>query len=157
MSEADQPEAAKRRPTPDDLPDLMFHIAEGKSLRAACRELGLDPPSTHTWLDNDEDRRQQYARAREQRAEFHAEQGLAIGLAAATGREIEIDGEMTSVDVAGARVALDAIKWSTARMSPKTAPAQKVAITHAFNGTDEDLNERLAQLTTVDDEASAEG
>ncbi|WP_236627758.1 hypothetical protein, partial [Caulobacter sp. B11] len=61
------------------------------SLRKACRRLGLDPPSTHTWLEDDRDRRQQYARAREQRAEIYAEKGLTIGLAAATGK-LKADG-----------------------------------------------------------------
>lgn len=151
----DAAEGGKRRPEQDDLADLLFHIAEGKSLRAACRELGLDPPSTHTWLDADDERRQQYARARDQRAEFHAEQGLAIGYAAATGQKIEVNGEEVSVDAAGARVALDAIKWSTARMSPKSAPVQKVAINHSFNGSDEELDDRIGQLLEGDGETSS--
>lgn len=147
----------KRRPVEEDLEDLLFRIAEGSSLRSACRELGLDPPSTHSWLDADDDRRQQYARAREQRAEFHAEQGLAIGYAAATGQEVEINGEKVTIDAGGARVALDAIKWTTARMSPKTAPVQKVAINHTFNGTDEELDARIEQLLGDDGETSAKG
>ncbi len=150
-------EEGKRRPVDDDLAELLFLITEGKSLRAACRELGLDPPSTHVWLEADDSRRQQYARARELRGEFHAEQGLAIGYAAATGQKVEINGEEVSVDAAGARVALDAIKWSTARMSPKTAPVQKVAISHSFPGTDEELDNRIGQLLEGDGETSSPG
>jgi hypothetical protein len=157
MSETSE---GKRRPTNDDLAELIFLIAEGKSLRASCVLLGLDPPSTHTWLDTDDDRRQQYARAREMRAEVQAELGFEIGVAAATGRAIEIDGEMTKVDPTGARVALDAIKWSTARMAPKTAPTKKVSINHTFEGSDEDLDAEIARLSDEldegDDEAPAE-
>lgn len=154
---SDAAEAGKRRPVDEDLPEILFLVAEGKSLRAACREIGLDPPSTHTWLDADDTRRQQYARARDQRADFHAEQGLAIGYAAATGKKIEVNGEEVSVDAAGARVALDAIKWSTARMSPKSAPTKKMSITHTFDGSDDELDEEIERLMGGDDEAPAEG
>jgi hypothetical protein len=58
--------------------------------------------------------RRQYALAREIRAEFHVEQALQLGLAAALGRKI--DGH--SVDAAGARVALNAIRWHSANMDP---------------------------------------
>jgi hypothetical protein len=137
----------KRRPTADDLADLMFLVSEGKSLRAACRELGLDPPSTHTWLDEDDGRRQQYARARELRAEVHAERGLEIGLAAATGVAVEIDGEKHTIDPQGARTALDAIKWATARMSPKTAPTTKIDLTSRTRAmTDEEIAAELAEM-----------
>ena len=147
----------KRRPTDDDLPDLMLAIAEGKSLRAACFEYGLDPPSTHTWLDQDEGRRQQYARARECRAEVHAENGLAIGYAAATGQKVEINGRESTIDAAGARTALDAIKWATARMAPKSAPVQRHA--HTFEHlTEDEIDGEIAALAAVsDDEAADEG
>lgn len=147
----------KRRPTDDDLAPLLFRIAEGESLRAACREQGLDPPSTHTWLDQDEGRRQQYARARELRAEVHAENGLAIGYAAASGREIDVDGVVAKIDPTGARVALDAIKWATARMAPKTAPVQRHS--HAFEHlTDDEIDGEIAALSaTAYDEEPDEG
>lgn len=151
------PKSGSRRPKEDDLPELLFLMSEGKSLRAACRDLGLDPPSTHVWLDSDEDRRQQYARARALRSDFYEDKGLEIGLAAASGQEIEINGEMVTVDPNGARVALDAIKWSTARMNPKGAPVQKLAISHTFPGSDEDLDRAIAELTEGADEDPAEG
>lgn len=135
--------SAKRRPQDDDLAPLMDLVSEGKSLRAACRELGLDPPSTHTWIDQDEGRRQQYARAKEQRAEVHQEQMIAVGYAAATGQKVDLDGKQHAVDPAGARVLLEALKWSTARMAPKTAPVQRF-----------DITSRTRQMT--DDEIAAE-
>lgn len=132
-------DASKRRPEPADLEGILYRIADGESLRAACRALGLDPPSVHHWLDEDEGRRQQYARAREQRAEVLAEQALNLGMAAATGQQV--NGRTIKPD--GARVAIDAIKWATARMAPKTAPVQRVS--HSFEDlTDEELDARIA-------------
>lgn len=142
-------EDGKRRPADSDLSTLLFSIAEGKSLRAACRDIGLDPPSTHTWLDQDDSRRQQYARAREMRAEVHAENGLAIGYAAATGQEVEVEGVRTKIDPTGARTALDAIKWATARMSPKTAPVQRHSLTFEHLSDDE-LDSEIETLTAAD-------
>ena len=121
----------------------MFHISEGQSLRSTCDKLGLDPPSTHTWLSEDEGRSQQYARAREMRAEHFQEQALALGLAAAMGRKV--DGN--KVDPSGARVALDAIKWATARMAPKTAPVQRIDLTSRTRQmTDAEIAEEIAAL-----------
>lgn len=144
---------SKRRPEPSDIDDLMDIICNGKSLRKACEELGLDPPSTHRWLEGNEDRRQHYARAREMRADYFQEQALTLSLSAALGKKV---GEH-SVDPAGARVALDAIKWATARMAPKSEPTKKIAINHLFNGTDEELDAAIAELTDSDqDEDPAE-
>lgn len=127
------PGANKRRPESGDLAPLLDLICEGKSLRSACEELGLHTPSTHTWLEADQGRSEQYARAREQRAEGLAEQALTLGMGAAAGK----------VKPDGARVAIDAIKWATARMAPKTAPIQRVA--HSFEDlTDDELNARIA-------------
>ena len=134
MSEAEEIEG-KRRPEDADLPKVIRLVSEGKSLRAACRRLGLDPPSTHTWLDADDARRQQYALAKEQRAEVLAEKALKIGLDASKGL----------VKADGARVALDAVKWASARMAPKTAPVTRIA--HSFDDlTSEERRRRIAEL-----------
>lgn len=133
--------AGKRRPEAADLEPLMNLVAEGKSLRGACQDLGLDPPSTHRWVTEDEARSQHYTRAKEQRAEVLAEQALTIGLAAATGQQV--NGKSIKPD--GARVAIDAIKWAAGRMSPKTAPIQRVA--HSFEDmTPEERRARIAEL-----------
>jgi hypothetical protein len=137
----------QRRPEPADLEELLCLVAEGISLRAACEKLGLHTPSTHTWLDNDDGRREQYARAREQRAEYLAEQALTIGMAAATGHVV--NGRSIKPD--GARVAIDAIKWAAARMAPKTAPVHRVA--HSFETlSDEELDARIAAKLGAEDD-----
>ena len=106
----------KRRPVDEDLDPLLARLWDGASLRTACAEMGLDTPSTNRWLDADPDRCQQYARAREGRAHYLQEDALTINRAAALG--IEVNGK--KVDSGGARGYLDAVKWSTARMAPKT-------------------------------------
>ena len=130
----------QRRPKAEDMPALFEKVAEGKSLRAACREMGLHTPMTHTFIE-DEGFGEHYARAKEQRAEVLAEQALTLAVAAATGQTFE----GRKVDSAGARVALDAIKWASARMSPKTAVIERREHVHQFGGlSDEELAAKIA-------------
>lgn len=130
---------AQRRPSREDIPAVLEQVAGGASLRKACSTLGLHTPSTHTFIDEDDDLREQYARAREQRADKLAEDALSVGMAAALGQQHE----GRKVDPAGARVLLDTIKWITARMAPKTAPVSRHS--HEFGSlSDADLDARIA-------------
>lgn len=133
--------AGQRRPTKEDLSPLLDMIWEGNSLRSACEKLGLHVPSTSTWLQSDEDRREQYVRAREGRAEALQEEGLTVTKAAAVGALV--NGK--KVDAAGARAYLDAIKWAAARMAPKTAPVQRVAVSYE-NMTSAERRARMAEI-----------
>jgi hypothetical protein len=147
----DAAEEGKRRPTAEDLAPMMAIIGSGKSLRAACRKLGIDPPAAHRWINEDEGRRQQYALAREERAETLQEDGLTVTKAAALGQAV--NGH--KIDPAGARVYLDALKWAAARMAPKTAPVQRVA--HTFSHlSDEELAAEIATLSGDADDAPAD-
>lgn len=142
---------SKRRPEAADIPAVLEAISEGSSLRKACESLGLHTPSTHTFIDADEGLREQYARAREQRAEVLAEQALNLGMAAATGQTV--NGKSIKPD--GARVAIDAIKWATARMAPKTAPVTRVR--HSFEElSDDELNARIAAMLDAEDAGDEE-
>jgi hypothetical protein len=133
-----------RRPKPKDLEEAIDIVTNGRSLRSACRELGLDVSSTSKALNDSGHWGPQYALAREIRGEFYAEQALQLGLAAALGRKI--DGH--SVDVAGARVALNAIKWHSAHMDPKGEPKRQVE-----NGFDDmDPQERLRRIAELNEE-----
>ena len=146
--------AGQRRPTDDDLQPLLEMIWEGTSLRSACKKLELHIPSTSDWLHADETRREQYARAREGRAEYLAEDALAVNRAAALG--VLVDGK--KVDASGARGYLEATKWQTARMAPKTAPITRIA--HSFeNLSDAELDAEIARLEASrgSDPESAEG
>src|SRR5258708_8985832 len=100
-------------------------IWEGNSLRTTCDKLGLHTPSTSDWLHEDHGRGEQYARAREGRAEFLQEDALTVTRAAALGEQVDDK----RVDASGARGYLDGVKWATARMAPKTAPVQRIHLT----------------------------
>lgn len=133
--------AGQRRPKDEDLTPLLDMIWEGQSLRAACEKLGLHVPSTSTWLHADNGRREQYARAREGRAEAMQEEVLSITRAAAMGMQYR----GKKVDAAGARAHLEATKWATARMAPKTAPVQRVALSYEHLSPEE-IRERTAEV-----------
>lgn len=135
--------AGKRRPHDTDLEPLLDLIWEGASLSKACRELGLDIPTTDKWLHDDEGRSQQYARACEGRAEFLQEDGLTVTRAAAVSKSV--DGK--KVDPAGARAYLDAIKWACGRMAPKKEPVQRIDLTaRTRQMTDEEIATEIAAL-----------
>jgi hypothetical protein len=115
--------AGRRRPKPEDLAELL-DLVETMSLRKACAKMGLDRPSTTTWIGSDPDRSHHYERAREERGESLQEEGLDITKAAALG--LMVNGK--KVDPAGARVYLDAIKWAKGQMAPKTTAAMKIDV-----------------------------
>ena len=137
----DEPKG-QRRPTEDDIPAVLAKISEGKALRAVCREMGLDAPSTSTMLNRTtEELRQRYAHARADRVEVMAEEVLTVARAAALGAEV--NGK--KVDAAGARVYIDTVKWLAGRMDPKGEPVRRVS--HSFEGlTDDELNREIAAL-----------
>jgi hypothetical protein len=121
-------EKGKRRPTPDDVAPFMELVGEGKSLRAACASLGIDPGSMHRFIDDDKERSAEYERAKERRAEYFQELGLELSLASATGAEV--GGQ--KIDPKGARAALEAIKWAASKMAPRTH-GDKLALAHEGN------------------------
>lgn len=51
--------------TPDEITDICNKLAEGKSLRAICRDMGKNEASVRYWLNKDEASFTQTARARE--------------------------------------------------------------------------------------------
>jgi hypothetical protein len=142
-------DAQQRRPQDSDLEVILEMVWDGKSLRQTCAKLGLHVPSTSDWLHADPGRSEQYARAREGRAEFIAEDALQVNRAAALG--VQIDGK--KVDPSGARGYLDAAKWQTARMAPKTAPVQRIDLTSRTRQmTDEEIEAELAAMAVSDAE-----
>ena len=100
-------------------------------------------------LRDDQGLSEQYARALELRADCQQEEAVEVSRAAALGTPIK----GKKVDAAGARVLLDAIKWSSARMAPKTAPVQRIDLTGKVGALpDEELAARISAL-----EAQAQG
>jgi len=148
MSETPAP-AGQRRPQDDDLTEILGLIWEGNSLRKTCQALGLHVANTSDWLHADDGRREQYVRAREGRAEYLAEDALEMNRAAALGTAVA----GSKVDATGARAYLDAVKWQTARMAPKTAPTTKIDLTSRTRQmTDEEIAAELAMYETRGDD-----
>jgi len=93
--------------TADEICDT---IASGNSLRAVCRKMGIAKSTVFKWLHDHPDFLDHYTRAREIRGEFYGERVSEIG----------IKGEGGEIDPQVARVAIDAYKWTAARMAPKS-------------------------------------
>lgn len=110
-----QSEAVKKtgRPslkTPELIEEVCLRIAEGRSLISISKDEDMPDHSTlWRWMERDEDFRNRYARAIQARAMNHADGILDL-------EERLLRGEIPP-DVA--RVALDARKWTAARLLPK--------------------------------------
>lgn len=87
---------------------ICREIAKGKSLREVCKPKGMPTTSTvHKWLVEKKGLSEQYARAREDQADFYADE------------IIEIADEATAEDAVIARLKIDARKWKVSKMAPK--------------------------------------
>lgn len=101
-----------------DVADLVCErLAEGQSLRKICT--GEDFPSITTvwrWLSAREEFSKQYARAREEQAEFLADEIISI---ADELMPVGIDGKIDSAAVNQARLKIDSRKWVASKLKPK--------------------------------------
>lgn len=83
-------------------------IASGQSLRGICAAEAMPSFATvKRWLRADEDFRAQYVRAREDQADYLAEEALEAGL------------HGSNDDYQRNRIKLDAIKWFAGKVAPK--------------------------------------
>ncbi|BET97653.1 terminase small subunit-like protein [Xenorhabdus taiwanensis] len=95
---------------PETAADICVKLAEGESLRKVCERPGMPNKSTvFRWLAENQEFRDQYAKAAEQRADALFEEML----------EIADDVMPDAAEVAKAKLRIDTRKWSLARMSPK--------------------------------------
>lgn len=86
--------------------DICQRIADGKSLRSICSHEGMPSrESVRRWLADNENFRGQYARAREEQADYYADEIIEIADLAE--------------DPQKARVQIDARKWKASKMAPK--------------------------------------
>lgn len=97
-------------------------LEEGKSLRAACKELELTPSHILQWSKDNKDFAEQYARAREVGYKLLADEIIDI----ADEKEVQVryDGEDTTLDlsptaIARNRLRVDTRKWMLSKMLPK--------------------------------------
>lgn len=133
------------------VPLICEMMAEGKSLRKACKELGLKESSVRYWLHKDEDSFAHSARARE------------LGCDALADECIEIADE-EGKDPAEKRIRIDTRirligKWSQ-RYSDKLAITNKTEVTHRYdldNLPEGDLDQLERILAHARASASGEG
>lgn len=92
--------------------EIIRRMCGGESLRAICRSEGYPAPSTVIlWTNTNSEFAEQYARAREERADVYFDRLDGVSDEAVTAE--------TAVQVAGLRLKADNIKWQLARMAPK--------------------------------------
>ncbi|WP_370632671.1 hypothetical protein [Eikenella sp. Marseille-P7795] len=83
---------------------------QGHSLAAICRRKNLPAPSTvYKWLAESPEFSERYAHAREQQADFYADEII----------EIADNCPPETGEVAKAKLKIDARKWKAARLAPK--------------------------------------
>jgi outer membrane lipoprotein-sorting protein len=97
-------------------------LEDGKSLRAACKELSISPVTILDWSKANSSFAEQYTRAREVGYKLLADEIIDI----ADEKEVEVryDGEDTTLDlsptaIARNRLRVDTRKWMLSKMLPK--------------------------------------
>lgn len=91
---------------------ICEQVAAGVTMRELTSKPGM--PSWATvwrWLQNNESFRAQYARAREDGADYHAERALSAAMG--------VEGAETATEVAAARLMWDALRWHAGKCAPK--------------------------------------
>lgn len=100
---------------------ICTRLAEGESLRTICADDGMpDRGTVFRWLEANEGFRNQYARAREEQADFYAAQ--IIDIADDSDRdytETEDGPAMNSEHIQRSRLRVDARKWYASKLAPK--------------------------------------
>lgn len=139
--------------TPEALSNICAQLAEGKSLRAVCREMGMSESTVRYWLHKDEAAFAQYAQAREIQADALFDECLALA-----------DGthEHAAADIQARRLQVDTRKWMAGKLrgkySDKLVVESKSEVTHRYD-LDSLPTERLDELERIlaDARTSASG
>ena len=109
--------------TIDQFNEVLDMIRDGKSLRKSCLDLGYCRASFHILINNDSKLLDQYARARDERADVLFEEIIEIADTTEEGCTITSSDKgifETKGDMLGHRkLKIDARKWMLGKMSPK--------------------------------------
>ena len=113
----------------DELAEQMFEImsTSNRSLKSICDELEIGVTTVFRWLDEKEEFRNKYARAKESQAEFLAEEILQIAdteLKTTDVTEYENSegggiSKTTRDNIQRARLMIDSRKWLASKLKPK--------------------------------------
>lgn len=106
----------------ESIGQICEHVLSGESLLSFCKAKGFPYVTVLDWIGADPARTENYARAREARAEMVFESLDEVSEQAVTAE--------TAVEVAGLRLKADNIKWKLARMAPKKY-GDKVDVNHS--------------------------
>ena len=130
---AETPDAAPKkkmgRPSiySQDLADeICVRLSSGESLRSICRDEHMPAQSqVYVWLNAKKDFADQYARAREEQADTHADEIIAIADESPEVNHIrDKDGNVIDIKIDSGYVAyqkqrIEARKWTAAKLRPK--------------------------------------
>jgi len=108
-----QPKSPERKELADKVLDGM---RKGKSAHMACLAVGLPQSTFATWVSEDADLAERYARAREDLIEHMAAETLAIADAPVGSTE---HGTTDNGAVAKQRLQVDTRKWLLSKLAPK--------------------------------------
>ena len=96
--------------SPELTAEICEHIAQGESLTAICAMEGMPSKTTvYRWLEENEEFRENYTRAREDQAHTFFDEITDISAKVITGE----------LDPQSARVVIDARKWQAGKLRPK--------------------------------------
>lgn len=123
----------------EQLAAICDQLAEGKSLRAICRERDLSESSVRRWLAQDGDATAQYAHARELQADSYFDAVIDIA-------------DDTTLSADDRRIRIDARKWAAGKLngkySDKLAITGNTTVTHKHDLNTLDTGE-LEQLEAI--------
>lgn len=128
--------------TEQEIADICDQLAEGKSLRAICREMGKTESTIRYWLHKDEEAFAHSARARELGCDALADECL----------EIADKASADAIEAADKRIRIDTRlrligKWSQ-RYSDKVTVKSESTVTHKHDLSNLSTAE-LEQLETI--------
>lgn len=136
-------------------------IARGKALHRICEAEGMpDPVTVYRWLNENEEFRNRYARARERQADLYAAEIIEI---ADDSSDDELFVESSDASGAGARrvcnnefvqrskLRVDARKWAAARLAPKKYGDRVMNEITGADGGPVEINEvqRAARIAAI--------
>lgn len=125
---ATQKKTRRGRPskyTPALAEAICDRLAEGESLRKICKDQKMPAArNVHVWVEENDEFRQQYARAREAQADKYAQEIIEIADEECVvvkhpkeGEDVEV--AFDSALVANKRLRVDARKWAASKLAPK--------------------------------------
>ncbi|WP_256893604.1 terminase small subunit [Rodentibacter caecimuris] len=124
--------------------DICHLIAKGESLRKICERPGMPSQSMiFRWINENHEFREQYARARENQADFLLEEML------------EISDLATPEDVSVAKLRVDARKWYITKVAPKKY-GDKQSIEHSGSVVNKNINMTPVEFREIAQELLAE-